>query len=341
MTVAVGSGALSAVLLWIFADPLARGPLSAPQLAGVLRIGAPLLVLGAIGGVQTGALAGFEAFRRVATVNILAGLGSFPILLACTWAYGLRGAAWGLVLAAVLTCVLGHFALRVEASAQEVPTRIVGWRREESKVLWSFSIPTVISSSLLMPVSWLCATILVSQPDGYIKMGLFNAANQWRTLMLFVPNAIVGSILPVLANSLSAGDAAAFRRTFRSALAANVAIASAAAAVIAIAAPLILAAYGRDFRTGAPILRVLCVVVLLDSLTNVTSYVLIASGRLWRHALYYSAWAAFLILGAILLVPRFGALGLAEAYLAGQAGYAVVLAVGIRSTFPGRGLLDA
>jgi O-antigen/teichoic acid export membrane protein len=329
LNVAVGSGALAAILLLALADPLARGPLAAPQLAGVLRIGAPLLLLGAISGVQNGALAGFEAFRRIASVNLIAGAASFPILLVSTWMAGLRGAAWGLVVAALLTCAAGHFALRGETSRYGVPLWLTGWRREDASVLWDFSFPSLIAGSLLMPVNWLCAMILVSQPDGYASMGLFNAANQWRTLMLFVPNAIVGSVLPVLANSLSAGDTSTFRKAFRGALTVNVGIAACGAAIIALAAPLILVVYGRSFGPGATILRILCLVVVLDSFTNVTSYVLIASGRLWRHTLFYSTWAVSLVVAATVLVPRSSAIGLACAYLVAQAIYAAVLGLSL------------
>ena len=46
-------------------------------MAGLLRWGSLLLLLGGVDGAQTGALAGFEAFKTIARVNLIAGLAAF------------------------------------------------------------------------------------------------------------------------------------------------------------------------------------------------------------------------------------------------------------------------
>ncbi|PYS80065.1 MAG: polysaccharide biosynthesis protein, partial [Acidobacteria bacterium] len=61
-TVALATGLLIMVPLIIFAPWLAQRTLAAPPLAGPLRIGSPILLLGALCGAQTGVLAGFEKF---------------------------------------------------------------------------------------------------------------------------------------------------------------------------------------------------------------------------------------------------------------------------------------
>ena len=72
--VAMGTGALVAAVLLLIAPWLASETLSAPQLTGLLRLSAGFLFFSALGGAQTGALAGFEAFRTIARLNIMTNL---------------------------------------------------------------------------------------------------------------------------------------------------------------------------------------------------------------------------------------------------------------------------
>ncbi len=56
-----------------------------------------MLLLGALNGAQTGALAGFEEFRTIARINLLAGLANFPLIVTGVYLAGLRGAIVALV----------------------------------------------------------------------------------------------------------------------------------------------------------------------------------------------------------------------------------------------------
>ena len=77
--VAVVTGGVMALGLFIFAPLLAEHTINAPHLTSVLRIGALILFINALNGAQTGALAGFEAFKTNAHVNLFDGLISFPL----------------------------------------------------------------------------------------------------------------------------------------------------------------------------------------------------------------------------------------------------------------------
>ena len=66
------SGGVIALGLGIFAPWLAQASLNAPHLANPLRLGALMLLLTAMNGAQTGALAGFDAFKAIAVVTSIA-----------------------------------------------------------------------------------------------------------------------------------------------------------------------------------------------------------------------------------------------------------------------------
>ena len=63
-------------------------------------------------GLQIGALSGFEAFRKIAEVNVVVGFVTFPLVVAGTLAWGVEGAVWGSVASTVVNLWLNHRALR-------------------------------------------------------------------------------------------------------------------------------------------------------------------------------------------------------------------------------------
>ena len=85
------SGSMTLVLV-IFAPWLAVHTLAAPHLSVLLRAGSLLLLLSGVNGAQTGALAGFEAFKKIAKVNLIVGLITFPLMVGAVYWYGLEGA---------------------------------------------------------------------------------------------------------------------------------------------------------------------------------------------------------------------------------------------------------
>ena len=196
---ALGTGGLIALVLFIFAPWLSAHTLAAPHLSGVLRVGCLFLLLNALNGAQTGALAGFEAFRTIARVNLFVGLSSFPILVGGAYFWGLHGAVWGLTLNMGVLWILNHMALRRESLRTGVPFAITDCMRE-LPVLWRFSLPAALSGVMVGPVVWVCNAMLVNQPNGYSEMGLFTAALAFQALLFFIGGTLNAPLLSMISN---------------------------------------------------------------------------------------------------------------------------------------------
>ncbi|MCP2500239.1 MAG: oligosaccharide flippase family protein [Deltaproteobacteria bacterium] len=198
--VAMGTGGLMAMGLFIFAPWLAEHTINAPHLAGVLRIGALILFINALNGAQTGALSGFEAFKTIAYVNLLVGLISFPVLAGGAYFGGLTGAVWALAINLGVNWLFNHLALRKEAHRYGVS---LTFRKcsTELPVLWRFSLPAVLSGAMVGPVGWVCNALLVNQPDGYGEMGIFAAALVFQQILLFASGMLDAPLLSMVSNA--------------------------------------------------------------------------------------------------------------------------------------------
>jgi O-antigen/teichoic acid export membrane protein len=313
--IALVTAATAATLLFAFARPLAAGILNAPYLSTELRIAAAGLFLNALCGAQTGVLAGFEAFRSIARVKLIQGLLAFPITVAAVLLWGLAGAVAGLAASAALGWALNHVAIRAECRLNEVPIRWEGFWAERS-ILWKFSVPTVLGGVMASPAMWGASALLANQPRGYLEMGLFSAANQWRTAVAFLPSLLAQPLLSMLSNMGSLENAASFRKLLRANLLLSFAFSASVAALVALCSSWIMKAYGRDFSAGKPVLILLVSAMVVSSTAAVIGQAIMSLGMTWRAYIINLLWAVTLFGAALLLVPRFGALGLAEAYLA-------------------------
>jgi O-antigen/teichoic acid export membrane protein len=307
----MASGALIALGLFIFAPWLAEHTINAPHLAGMLRISAVMLFVSALNGAQTGALAGFEAFKTIAYVNLFVGLISFPILIIGAYFGGLTGAVWAMTINLGVNWLINHLALRKESHRYRVPFTFKQCTRELS-ILWKFSLPAVLAGAMVGPANWACGALLVNQPNGYDEMGIFSAANQWYAMMLFLPGMLSGVVLPVLSERLGARDKKQSMKIIGFAIKMNALLVLPFVFMASIASPYIMNLYGEGFRSGWPTLVVVLLTAGILALETSVGQIVAASGKMWFGFAMNFGWALAFVLSTIILLDL-GALGLATA----------------------------
>lgn len=320
---AVITGVVVAVALFVLAPWLAAHTLSAPQLAGALRIGAVLLFFAAITSAQSGALYGFEAFQVSARVQAIVGLLNVPFMIGGYLVGGLTGILWGMVLARVGEWALKYTAVRNEAKRVNVP---IEYResRQELRVLWKFSLPALLAGALVAPVYWICSAILVNSPNGYAEMGVFNAANQWYGALLFLPVTLGTSLLPLLSDRFGDGDNKGSASVLGFMLRLNAIIVVPVVLGMSLFSPYIMRMYGAAYAHAWPMLIVVMVTAGLFAILMPVGDVIAASGKMWLGCTMNAGWALIFISSTYLLVAhKMGAFGLASARLVAYAIHAI------------------
>ena len=290
---AISGGAVSLTLFSV-APWLAARTLNAPHLADELRIGCILLFLNALDGMQTGALAGLEAFKATARVSLVRGILSFPVLIAGVWSFGLTGAVAATVLVGAAGWWLSQVALRRECAKAGVLISYRGTRRD-LPILWKFSLPAFLSAVMVAPVLWLANAFLANQPGGYGELGLFNAANQWRMALMFLPSVLLRVALPLMASSVDTGGADDFRKALLLTQSLTVAIVVPAGALLMFLADPIMGLYGSEFVHGAPVLIGVVSSIMISSIGGGTGAAIEARGKMWRGLVLNLSWGAVLL----------------------------------------------
>ncbi len=301
-------GGVISLVLVIFAPWIASHTLAAPELSGMLRIAAPALFLTTLNGAQTGALAGFEAFRTLSRINFITGAVSFVAMTAGVYSFGLSGALWGYNISLLVSCWLSQRILHVVA--QESGIRFT-YRDsiKEMDILWSFSLPAMLANTLVGPVMWVCNALLVNQPNGYLEMGVYNAATQWRQVMLFLPGMVSQVILPVMASSLR-------QESISKQLWVNFWINTVLSLPVLLAFTLmsgvIMGAYGNGFSLGWQTFILIQIATFLQVIQSPVVTFWAISGQMWLNFFANFSWGITLIALSWVFIQR-GALGMALA----------------------------
>ncbi|MBC8126927.1 MAG: oligosaccharide flippase family protein [Gloeobacteraceae cyanobacterium ES-bin-144] len=308
--VAWGTGGLMSVILFVLAPWLARTTLASPEMSGLLQTGALLLVLGGVNGAQTGALAGFEAFKTIARVNLTTGLLAVPITLIGAWRWGVVGSVWALVINLAINCALNFLALRREASAAGVP---LGYDEcfREWPILWKFSLPAVMGGAVTSPVIWGASALLVNQADGYSQMGVYNAVMRIKIVPEMLLGIVLAPLLPVLSERFAARDVQGYQKVAYSAFMLCLLV-TAPVALLQIGVPeLTTLLYGAEYSGNHRVVQWLMFELAVLGFFTPFGQMVASMNKMWFGFSHNLAWASLFGVFAWVLVPRFGAAGLA------------------------------
>jgi O-antigen/teichoic acid export membrane protein len=310
--VALASGSTMCAAM-VLTSRWAAQSLAAPHLQFVLATSALALLLILINEAQDGVLSGFEAFKRRSAVQITMAIAGFPLAIVGVYFFGLIGAVWGLIASQALQAVLTFRAIQKEALLAGVPIR---WRHagKEIGILATFSLPTICSGAVYVPSMWIANMILVNGQDGYAEMGIFSAADRWRTAILFLPLLLGSVTLPMLARLRGEAATEKYHALLRTNIKLSALTSLAVALPIALMAPWIMARFGPGFADGSWVLVTLCSTSVVFAAYWIVGQSLVSRGHVWTMFRFNLGWATILLTSAWLLRGQ-GAQGLAASYL--------------------------
>ena len=315
LVAALTSAAVVAAICCVLAPWLAENNLHRADRAPLLVSGAVLLFVSTIGGVLSAVLAGFESFRVIAMINIWQGLATPLLTVPLTLMYGVHGAIASFTINSSIGLLLSARAVGRDfrSHAMELKYSAAMWR--EWILLWKYSFPLTIASLLIAPVTWITSTFLVSQPGGYGELGLFNAANQWRNVIVFLPALLTTAMLPVLSETHGRKNCDDFAMTIVLNLRGTWVVAFPITVMVILLGRFLAQLLGKQFSGTEHIIAILMVACFLNVVNGAVGCALVGAGKIWIGTLMNFSWAAVLVVAAYLLIPGHGGTGLALAYL--------------------------
>lgn len=285
--------------------------LAMPSLASSLQLGAIYIFFSAICYFQSGIMAGFESFKFMAAVNIFNGFAVLLLLILGAYLAGLQGILLGLGLSAILTFILGvYLQKKIVLAANPTIAYADSSTKIPARELIKYCIPITLSGILVAPVNWACNAMLV-RANGLSEVGIFEAANQWRMLILFIPSLLGQVSFSIFSSTVNKHD---FKSAFKFNLISISAIAGAMALIMIYFAEYLMAIYGNQFASGENAMKWLCASGVIIAINITISQAIASQGNVWHSFFMNILWAlATLTLSWYLVAKGKGAEGLAIA----------------------------
>ncbi len=142
------------------------------------------------------------------------------------------------------------------------------------------------------------------QPDGYIQIALFSAANQWKNAILFLPRKVGAAALPIMSHVPKGRS-----RLFTVTQSLSILVCIPLVCSLYFLSGKIAALYGPEFHDAAPIFIGVLLVAGLNSVGAGASIMIVSRGRMW-----IGLWTNIISSGVqlaigYLLIPHRGAEG--------------------------------
>lgn len=315
-TFALCIATVTSILIFFFAHYIAFKMLKAPELINDIRIAAIILFFSLLNGAQTGTLAGFEDFKRIAKSSILVGLIELCLLSTGALLYGVRGAILGYGLSYCFAFFYNSYFIRrhIKQLGVNLMEVIKELKWSDFHIIYLFSLPVALTSWIGMPCLWYSKTFLVNH-SGFEEMALYDVSDQWRAQVLFIPSIISQVLLPILSNTIAKNDKRSTIEALKINMKINGGITFVCAFILAIFSPLVLKIYGAEYTNCLPLI-ILAFAGAIDSISNVCGSFIFSSNKAWSILKFNATWAVVLVVASMSLIKNnAGATGLAAGYL--------------------------
>lgn len=182
-----------ALLILIFSKEIATVYLKLPHLDVYLKGVAIWVVLNAITTTQTGILAGLGAYKKMALYSFYVGVFSFVSTLIGTYFFHFKGA----ILSLIITQGFNLLLFKLLISNINKPDK-KGFVKDDSDSLYfkmfSFSAPIALQEMTYNITSVLVFVVILDLSNTG-ELGLFTAAMQWSSIVLFLPTILRNVLL--------------------------------------------------------------------------------------------------------------------------------------------------
>jgi O-antigen/teichoic acid export membrane protein len=271
---AAGSGVLIAVSVATLIPWLGIGGLSG--VTTELRAACGVLLFDMLNRIQLGALSGLESFDRSARVQASRGVLLLPGVYLGARLGGLIGAVAAMSCVSFTVFMIGHRILRKRCRELKIP---ICFRGAREPGVASTSLSLWAGALLLSGSTWAVTLMLTRETGGFSQVGLYNAADKWKTALTYLPNMLFQVTLPMLSHRQAAGDRNGCRRIFHIALGSTLAVTGTAALAVTALSRVLMSSYGSGFTAGAHVLALLSVGAVAGAVYTVGSSVLWALGK--------------------------------------------------------------
>ena len=290
--------------LYLLAPWMSNVIFSKPELAQPLSIMVIAIVPMTLLALHADALQGLKRIAASVTVlSIVVPMLSCLSAIIFVPSYGINAAAWGCLLAAIFTLLLGRWFWKNATKSWQSETA-----QFDTRELLASSMPLLGASTVYLIVTW-SPILLLGVWESNENVGIYSAAYRVAMLTSFVLIAVNSIAAPKFSELYQKNDIIALSAVARNATKMMALSATPVLLVFLIFPELILSIFGEKFKEGAVVLSILAIGQFVNVATGSVGYILNMCGyeRLMRNNLIFCALVGIPL--SVVLIKSYGIVG--------------------------------
>ncbi|RQG96185.1 oligosaccharide flippase family protein [Natrarchaeobius oligotrophus] len=294
----------------IFGDRIAV-LIGAGELGSIAVLGGLFIIFGTLTAFVRAALQGFEEIQTASTFKIIHKIGRLILVIGFVLAgFEVIGALAGYVLGFAFVSSSGLvYIYATKYRISDVSTVESGLNRR----IFNYSIPIAFTQSSHVIDNHL-DKVLIGLFAGPAAVGFYTIGKQVVNMIQTPMSALGFTLSPTYGAEKAKGNSGTAAKIFETAFSQSLLVyIPAAAGLVLVAEPTIVLVFGAEYSDAVPILQVLSVLVVLQTITKLTSHGLDYLGRARARAIAKAIAAISNVILNVLLIPVYGALGAAVA----------------------------
>lgn len=314
LVAAIATVIVVAAVVWLSAGITAPG-LGPAQFATLLAVMASGFCIQAV--ILAGLIAERAYWQAMLSSLLLGGGQMVAVLLAADPQTAAICMAGSVILVSALSAVM--LFRQIVAKDRHTTAQFTQWR-----VMLGRIPPSLVGSSVVEPTNLIVLTYIFTAAPTPINTSVITVAQQWLSLLLFIPAILNQITLPHLMHKVEIGALAAFRQQAWRIAALNFALTLVPAIGLVVITPLLLSAYQLT-GTEYPFVLLLCA-GWFSALAFPFGTVLIGLGHFKFSASANIFWCAVFLIASLLLMQR-STDGFAEARLSAYSAFLMFVSV--------------
>lgn len=251
------------------------------SIISLLKVAAFYILFTTLNAFQIGTLLGFELFNKVARVNLVQGIFNIVMTTICTLLFGIMGAIFALSLSSFLIWIYNHIILKKIYKEKEIS--ITKTNKLDMDITYGFLLPAALCGIISGVITWGSTNLIVTLKDGYNELAMYNAANNYKIIILYIPNLIGRVMLPTLSNYKSMQDKQRYNSLVKVNFAINIAMSGIVGLIIVVNSKLFFGLYGNDFYDHSTLMTVIIIGAMLDVISNLILQLLVIENKMWSQ----------------------------------------------------------
>lgn len=281
------------VLAMIYAEEIATFTINAPHLKNPIRLGCLLLFITTINGVQNGTLAGFEDFKSIAINTLYGSIAEAVLMLLGGYYYGVSGAIFGYGCGFLVIYICNRISINKNFKKYNITIHYQKPTSEYIKLIFKFTLPLAISSFIVMPTFWINRANLVNS-NGFEELAIYEAADQWRIIILFLPTSIGRIVLPILSSISNNDKQNNFWRVVNINLYLNAGVSLFFALFVVLFAQQIMYSYGESYNDTTTLI-LLALSTIPSSMSSIIGSSIVSRSKIWIGLSFNLFWSIIMI----------------------------------------------